>query len=96
MSTTEAVTADQQQAIEEAEIDIQKAERTRTAKAFEIHSALRKALVARRAAFELLQSATGKALPMAKSNFDAFRAAQQTGHHEASPPAYPSSARPSN
>ena len=72
-----------QQAIEEAEIDIRKAEWKRNAKAFEIHSELRKALVARRAAFDLLQSATGKALPMAKSNFEAFRAAQQNG--QASP-----------
>lgn len=68
-----------EQAIEEAKIDIEKVQRARGAKAFEIHSELRKALQARLSAYELLQSALNEALPLAKKNFDDFRSAQQDG-----------------
>jgi len=68
-----------EQAIEEAKIDIEKVRRARGAKAFEIHSELKKALQARLSAYELLQSALNNALPLAKKNFDAFRSAQQDG-----------------
>ena len=68
-----------QQAIEEAKIDIEKANRARAAKAYEIHTELRKALVARRAAFELVNSATGETLSLAKKNFEDFQAAQRDG-----------------
>ena len=53
--------------------------RARGAKAFEIHSELKKALQSRLAAYDLLQSALNTALPLAKKNFDEFRTAQQGG-----------------
>jgi cobalt-zinc-cadmium efflux system outer membrane protein len=66
-------------AIESAKLDIEKARRARGAKVFEIHSELNKALLARKAAHDLVKSATEGALPMAKKNFENFRAAQQNG-----------------
>jgi cobalt-zinc-cadmium efflux system outer membrane protein len=68
-----------EQAIEEAKIDIEKARRARGAKMFEIHSELRAALKAREAAHQLALSASGEALELAKKNFNDFKAAQQTG-----------------
>ncbi len=68
-----------EQAIEEAKIEIEKARRARGAKMFEIHSELRAALKAREAAHELSLSAGGEALELAKKNFIDFKAAQQTG-----------------
>jgi len=68
-----------EQAIEEAKIDLEKVRRARGAKAFEIHSQLKKTLQARLAAYELVQSALNTALPLAKKNFEEFRSAQQDG-----------------
>ena len=72
-----------EEAIESAKIDIEKARRARSAKAFEIHSDLRKALIARKAAYDLVKTAEEGALPLAKKNFEEFRAAQLNG--QASP-----------
>lgn len=68
-----------QQAIEEAKIDIEKARRARSAKAFQIHSEFKAALEARKAAHELVVSAISDALPLAQKNFEAFQNAQQSG-----------------
>lgn len=68
-----------EQAIEEAKIDIEKARLARSAKMFSIHSELRRALDARLAAYELAKSAQGESLPLAKENLDEFKAAQQDG-----------------
>ena len=68
-----------EEAIENAKIDIEKARRARGAKAFEIHSDLRKALAARKAAYDLVKKAEEGALPLAKKNFEEFRAAQLNG-----------------
>ncbi len=59
-----------QQAIEEAKIDIEKARRARAAKMFSIHSELRRALQARLAAYKLASSARADALPLAMKNLD--------------------------
>jgi len=68
-----------QQAIEEAKIDIEKARRARAAKMFSIHSELLRALQARLAAYKLASSARADALPLAMKNLDEFKAAQQNG-----------------
>ncbi len=68
-----------EQAIEEAKIDLEKARRARVAKAFEVHSELTKAMRSRSAAHRLITSAVAESLPLAKKNFEAFRNAQQSG-----------------
>jgi cobalt-zinc-cadmium efflux system outer membrane protein len=68
-----------EQAIEEAEIDIEKARRARAAKLFSIQGELRRVLAARLAAFKLARSARSEALPLAKKNLDEFKTAQQNG-----------------
>ena len=68
-----------EQAIEEAEIGIEKARRERAAKLFSIHGELRRALEARLAAYKLAQSARREALPLAEKNLDEFKVAQQNG-----------------
>ena len=68
-----------EEAIEQAELDIEEARRARSAKMFSIHSDLRRALEARQAAYKLARSAQGEALPLAKKNLDGFKAAQQMG-----------------
>jgi len=68
-----------EEAIEAAKINIEEARRARAAKAFEIHSELRKSLAARKAAHQLVTSANEGALPLAKKNFEEFRTAQQSG-----------------
>ncbi|MGI9242468.1 MAG: TolC family protein [Verrucomicrobiales bacterium] len=68
-----------QQAIEEAEIDIERARRARDAMIFSIHSELRRVLAARSAAYRLASSARGESLPLAKKNLEEFEIAQQNG-----------------
>jgi len=68
-----------EQAIEEAKIDIEKARRSRSAKVFSIHSELRRALEARLAAYKLAKSSQEEALPLAQKNLDEFKKAQQDG-----------------
>ena len=66
-------------AIEDAQIDIEKARRQQVAKAFKIESELAAALRARRAAYQLVAAAGGEALPLAQENLEQFKAAQQSG-----------------
>ena len=68
-----------EQAIEEAKIDIEKAGRERSAMAFAIHSELRRAINARKAAYDLADSVRTESLPLAKKNFEQFRNAQRDG-----------------
>ena len=68
-----------EQAIEEAELDIEKARRARDAKMFSIHSELRRVLEARSAAYKLAKAAREEALPLAKKNLAEFKTAQQNG-----------------
>jgi cobalt-zinc-cadmium efflux system outer membrane protein len=68
-----------EQAIEAAELDIEKARRARAAKMFAIHSELRRALEARTAAYKLAKGARGEALPLARKNVEEFKQAQQNG-----------------
>ncbi len=72
-----------EQAIEEARIDLETVRRARAAKFFEIHSQLKRALRERRMAYDLLQAITTDALPLARKNLEDFRTAQQSG--QASP-----------
>ena len=66
-------------AIEDAQLDIEKAKRARTAKAFAIDSEIRAALKARRSAYDLAISAKTEALPLAQKNLTEFQKAQQNG-----------------
>lgn len=71
-------------AIEDAQIDIVKARKARSAKIFAIHSDLRRALEARLAAYKLAKSAKTEALPLAQKNLDEFKKAQQGGRADVS------------
>lgn len=66
-------------AIEDAQLDIEKAKRARSAKAFAIDSEIRAALKARRSAYDLAISAKTEALPLAQKNLSEFQKAQQNG-----------------
>ncbi len=68
-----------EQAIDDAKIEIEMTRRARAAKLFAIDAELRRVLRARLAAYDLARSAQDDALPLAKKNLDEFKTAQQDG-----------------
>jgi cobalt-zinc-cadmium efflux system outer membrane protein len=68
-----------QEAIEQARIDLEEVRRVRAVKAFAIRSELQVALKARDNAYKLAVQAGGELLELAKRNFEEFKKAQQIG-----------------